>query len=111
MIKLTKILSELLNTFEIQAEIFSIKDESINHILDSIRAIKSITTIRNITPPEYVKREGIDYTLVSIKFVTREDIKQILKQIKSDILVSNKSNLRIPGIKNFRFKIDTLKRL
>jgi len=112
MIKLKTILTEMLNTFEVQAVILSDRKESITDILDSIRAVKSITTVRNITPPEYPQREGIEYTLVMIKFVTRIDAKQNLQQIKNDILTSDRSetDLRVPGVKSFKYKMDTLKR-
>ena len=112
MIKLKNILTEMLNTFEVQAIILSDRKESITDILDSIRAVKSITTVRNITPPEYPQREGIEYTLVMVKFVTRIDAKQNLQQIKNDILTSDRSetDLRVPGVKKFEYKIDTLKR-
>ena len=112
MIKLKTILTEMLNTFEVQAVILSDRKESITDILDSIRAVKSITTVRNITPPEYPQREGIEYTLVMVKFVTRIDAKQNLQQIKNDILTSDRSetDLRVPGVKSFKYKIDTLKR-
>jgi len=112
MIKLTNILSEMLNTFEVQAEIISDRKSNISEILDSIRAVKSITTIRNITPPEYPQREGVEYTLVILKFVTRIDAKQNLLQIKDDILTSDggPTDLRVPGVKSFKYKIDTIKR-
>ena len=51
MIKLTNILTEMLNTFEVQAIILSDTKANISDILDSIRAVRSITTVRNITPP------------------------------------------------------------
>ena len=112
MIKLTNILTEMLNTFEVQAIILSDTKANISDILDSIRAVRSITTVRNITPPEYPQRESAEYTLVIIKFVTRVDAKQNLQQIKNDILTQSKDriDLRIPGIKNFKFKYETLKR-
>ncbi len=112
MIKLTNILTEMLNTFEIQAEILSDRKIPITDILDSIRAVRSITTVRNITPPEFPQREGIEYTLVIIKFVTRVDSKQNLQQIKNDILTSDRSetDLRVPGVKSFKYKLDTLRR-
>ena len=112
MIKLKTILTEMLNTFEVQAVILSDRKESITDILDSIRAVKSITTVRNITPPEYPQREGIEYTLVIVKFVTRIDAKQNLQQIKNDILTSDRSktDLRVPGVKKFEYKMDTLRR-
>ena len=112
MIKLTNILTEMLNTFEVQAEILSDRQSNISEILDSIRAVKSITTIRNITPPEHPQREGVEYTLVVVKFVTRMDAKQNLQQIKDDILTSDRSetDLRVPGVKAFKYKMDTLNR-
>ena len=112
MIKLTNILTEMLNTFEVQAEILSDRKSNISEILDSIRAVKSVTTIRNITPPEYPQRDGVEYTLVIIKFVTRIDAKQNLLQIKDDILTSDggPTDLRVPGVKSFKYKIDTIKR-
>ena len=112
MIKLKNILAEMLNTFEVQAIILSDRKESITDILDSIRAVKSITTVRNITPPEYPQREGIEYTLVIIKFVTRIDAEQNLQQIKQDIITSDggPTDLRVPGVKSFKYKMDTLKR-
>ena len=54
MIKLTNILTELLNTFEITALISSDRKVPITEILDQIRALRKITTVRNITPPEYM---------------------------------------------------------
>ena len=112
MIKLTNILTEMLNTFEVQAEILSSRKESITDILDSIRAVKSITTVRNITPPEYPQREGVEYTLVMIKFVTRLDSKTNLEQIRQDIITSDggSTDLRVPGVKTFKYKLETLKR-
>ena len=112
MIKLKNILTEMLNTFEIQAVILSDTQANISDILDSIRAVRSITTVRNITPPEYPQRESAEYTLVIIKFVTRADAKQNLQQIKNDILTSDRSetDLRVPGVKSFKYKMDTLKR-
>ena len=112
MIKLTKILTELLNTFEVQAVILSDRNSNISDVLDSIRAVKSITTVRNITPPEAPQRDGIEYTLVMLKFVTRIDATQNLEQISQDILTSDRSetDLRVPGVKSFKFKIETLRR-
>ena len=113
MIKLTNILTELLNTFEITALLSTDRKTSITEILDQIRALKKITTVRNITPPEYMTQSSSEHTIIIIKFVTRGDAKQDLKQIKNDILTQGKDriDLRIPGIKSFKFKPETLKRL
>ena len=110
MIKLTNILTELLNTFEITAIIVSDKKESITDILDQIRALPKITTVRNITPPEYMVQSTSEHTIIIIKFVTRGDARKDLEKIKRDILVTSDSNLRIPGMKSFQYKMDTLKR-
>tara|TARA_B100001063_G_C16467769_1_gene406368 strand:- start:220 stop:561 length:342 start_codon:yes stop_codon:yes gene_type:complete len=112
MIKLTNILTELLNTFEITALLSTDRKTSITEILDQIRALKKITTVRNITPPEYMTQSSSEHTIIIIKFVTRGDAKQDLKQIKNDILTQGKDriDLRIPGIKSFKFKFETLKR-
>ena len=112
MIKLTNILTELLNTFEITALLSSDKKTPITEILDQIRALRKITTVRNVTPPEYMTQSSSEHTIIIIKFVTRGDAKQDLEQIKNDILTQSKdrTDLRIPGIKNFKFKYETLKR-
>ena len=112
MIKLTKILSELLNTFEVTALLTSDKKTSITEILDQIRALQKITTVRNVTPPEYMTQSSSEHTILILKFVTRGDAKQDLEFIKSNILTQGKdrTDLRIPGVKNFKFKYETLKR-
>ena len=112
MIKLTNILTELLNTFEITALLSSDRKVPITEILDQIRALRKITTVRNVTPPEYMTQSSSEHTVIILKFVTRGDAKQDLEQIKNDILTQSKDriDLRIPGIKNFKFKYETLKR-
>jgi hypothetical protein len=112
MIKLTKILSELLNTFEVTALLSSDKKVSITEILDQIRALRKITTVRNVTPPEYMAQSSSEHTILILKFVTRGNAKQDLESIKNDILTQGKdrTDLRIPGVKSFKYKIDTLKR-
>ena len=112
MIKLTNILTELLNTFEVTALLASDRSTPITEILDQIRALRKITTVRNVTPPEYMAQSSAEHTIIIIKFVTRGDAKQDLEQFKNDILTQNKdrTDLRIPGIKSFKFKPETLKR-
>ena len=112
MIKLTNILTELLNTFEVTALLASDRSVSITEILDQIRALRKITTVRNVTPPEYMTQSSAEHTIIIIKFVTRGDAKQDLEQIKNDILTQSKDriDLRIPGIKSFKYKYETLKR-
>ena len=110
MIKLTNILTELLNTFEITALLSSDRKVPITEILDQIRALRKITTVRNVTPPEYMMQSTSEHHIITIKFVTRGDVKQDLEQIKKNILITSDSNLRIPGVKSFQYKFETLKR-
>ena len=113
MIKLKKILNEVLNTFIVQAYMLTDNDYNITDILDQIRAIRKITIVRNITPPEYMQKKDTEYTLVTIKFVSRGDPKQDLMKFKEDILTSDRSknDLRVPGVKSFKFKPETLRRI
>ena len=113
MIKLTNILSEILNTYQVNAYMLTDRDFNITDILDQVRAVQKITIVRNITPPEHFQEKMIEYTEVSIKFITRESAKEDLEQIKQDILTSNmdKNDLRIPGVKSFKYKTGTLRRL
>ena len=115
MIKLTNILTELLNTFEITAIIVSDKKESITDILDQIRALKKITTVRNMTPLEYMVQSSSEHTIVSIKFVTRGEANDMLQQFLDDALATSpgpdEDEIRIQGIKSMKFREGTLKRL
>jgi ABC-type transporter Mla maintaining outer membrane lipid asymmetry ATPase subunit MlaF len=111
MIKLTNILNELLNTFEITAILISDKGTSTNNILDQIRALEKVTVIRNITPPEYMTQSNSNHTILTIKIITRGDVNKDIQNLKNKILTTSDSNLRIPGVKSFNYKMDTLKRL
>ena len=111
MIKLTKILKELLNTYEITAILISDKSVSTNDILDQIRALEKVTIIRNITPPEYMTQSNFSNTILNIKFITRGNVNRDIQTLKNDILTTSDSNLRIPGVRSFNYKMDTLKRL
>ena len=113
MIKLKNILNEVLNEFIVQAYMLTDPEYNITEILEQIRAIRNVTIVRNITPPEYVQKQNFEYTLVTIKFITRGDAKQDLEKIKQDILtsVSSMNDLRVPGVKSFKFKPETLKRI
>ena len=103
----------MLNTFSVQAFMLTDSNFNITDILEQIRAIRKITIVRNITPPEYIQKKNIEYTLVNIKFVTRGDAKRDLEKIKQDVLTSDRSatDLRVPGVKSFKYKEGTLRRL
>ncbi len=113
MIKIKNILLEILNTFQVEAIILTDTKYNITDILDQIRGLRKVTIVRNITPPEYVQKPNIEYTLVTIKFISRGDAKQDLTKFKEDILTSDmsKTDLRVPGVKSFKFKPETLKRI
>ena len=113
MVKLTSILTEVLNTYIVQAVIWTDPTYNITDVLDQIRALRKVTIVRNITPPEYVQKPNFEYTLVTIKFISRGDAKQDLETLTNDILKSDlsKTDLRIPGVKSFKFKTETLKRI
>ena len=113
MIKLKNILNEVLNTYIVQAYMLTDTSYNITDVLDQIRAIRKITIVRNITPPEYIQKPNIEYTLVTIKFITRGEPKKDLERIKQDIETSDmsKTDLRVPGVKTFKFKYETLRRL
>jgi len=85
MIKLTNILSEILNTYQVEAYMLTNNSFNITDVLDQIRAIRKITIVRNITPEDYV-----------------QDIET------SDM---SKTDLRVPGVKSFKYKPETLRRL
>ena len=113
MIKLKNILKEVLNTYIVQAYMLTDSDYNITDVLDGIRAVRKVTIIRNITPPEYAQKENMEYTLVTIKFISRGNPKQDLEQLKQDILTSDRSinDLRVPGVKTLKFKPETLQRI
>jgi len=113
MIKLKNILNEILNTYIVQAYMLTDSDYNITDILDQIRAVRKVTIIRNITPPEYAQKANMEYTLVTIKFISRGNPKQDLEQLKQDILTSDRSmnDFRVPGVKTLKFKPETLQRI
>ena len=113
MIKLKNILNEVLNTYIVQAYMLTDTSYNITDVLDQIRAIRKITIVRNITPPEYVQKKNLEYTLVTIKFVSRGNPKKDIEKIKQDVLTSDRSatDLRVPGVKSFKYKEGTLRRL
>ena len=95
MIKLKDILSEVLNTFQIEGIIINDSEYNISDILNQIRAVRKITIV-SIDPVD-IKKPGVEYHKIKIKFVTRgNEPKQDLEQFKKDILSSDlsKTDLR-----------------
>ena len=112
MIKLTNILSEVLNTFQVEAILISDKKINISSILDQIRGLHKVTIVTNITQDKKTNA-NYEFTKVKIKFVTRTDPKQDIVKFREDMLTSDmsKTDLRIPGVKSVKFRENTLKRL
>ena len=113
MIKLKDILSEVMNTYQVQASLMSDRKVSITGILDQIRGLEKVTIVNNITPEEYIQKEKIEYTRVKIKFVTRGNPKEDIIKMKKDMLTSDlsTSDMRIDGLKNVKFRPETLIRI
>ena len=111
--KPTNILSEILNTYSIEVDLFTDPSFNVTDILNQIRAIRKITIVSIITPDGYVQKSNVEYQKLRIKFVTREDPKNDLNTIKSDMLKSDleKNDLRVPGVKNIKFREETLRRI
>ena len=113
MTQLTKILSELLNTYQVEADLWTDSTFNITDVLNQIRAVRKVTIVTIITPDNYVQKPNVEYQKLRIKFVTRKEPKADLNIIKNDILKSDlsKTDLRIPGVKSIKFKDETLKRI
>ena len=113
MIKLSNILTEVLNTYQVECDLFTDKEFNITDVLNQVRGLRKVTIVNNITPEDYPQKDKIEFTRLKIKFVTREDPKIDLVKFKEDILTSDRSinDLRIPGARSVVFKEETLKRL
>ena len=113
MIKFTDILTEILNAYEVEGIIKSNKEQNISDILDQIRALKKITTLKNVTLPNYPQKDNVEYTRINIKFLSKtgkpeEDLEEFKQQITQS---GEGDELKIPGVIAAKFDIDTLKRL
>jgi uncharacterized pyridoxal phosphate-containing UPF0001 family protein len=113
MIKFQDILTEILNAYEVEGIIKSNKEQNISDILDQIRALKKVTTLKNITPPNYPQKEDVEYTRINIKFLSKtgkpeEDLEEFKQQITRS---GDEDELKIPGVIAATFDTNTLKRL
>ena len=113
MIGLKNILSELLNTYKIEADLFTHPEYNVTDILNQIRAVRKITIVTIITPEDYIQKSDVEYQRLKIKLVTREDPAKDIEKMTNDMLTSDleTNSLRIPGIKNIKFKPETISRL
>ena len=114
MIKLNNILSEVLNTFQVEATLVSDKKTNISSILDQIRGLHKVTIVTNITQDKK-SNPNYEFTKVKIKFVSRENPKEDLIQLKKDMLTSDftpdHKHIRVSGLKSVKFKPETLTRI
>ena len=114
MIKLTNILSEVLNTFQVEATLVSDKKTNISSILDQIRGLHKVTIVTNITQDKK-SNPNYEFTKVKIKFVSRDNPKEDLIQLKKDMLTSDftpdHKHIRVSGLKSVKFKPETLTRI
>jgi hypothetical protein len=85
----------------------------ITNILDQIRGLEKVTIVNNITPEEYIQKKDIEYTRIKMKFITRQNPKDDLIKFKKDMLTSDlkTSDMRISGLKNVKFRPETLIRI
>jgi len=113
MIKLKDILTEVMNTYQVEATLITDRGVGITNILDQIRGLEKVTIVNNITPEDYKQKEKIEFTRVKIKFVSRTDPKQDLEVMKKSMLTSDlkTTDMRIDGLKNVVFKPETLTRI
>ena len=113
MIKLTKILSEVINTFSVELDLFVDPNVFISDILNEIRAVKGVTIVTSITPDDYSQTEGDQYVRLKMKFITRGEAKDALQRFLDDALASEKDEgeYRIQGIKSMKLRDGTIKRL
>ena len=113
MIKLKDILSEVMNTYQIEATLITDRGVGITNVLDQIRGLEKVTIVNNITPEEYPQKDDIEFTRVQIKFVTRNSPKDDLKPMRDAMLYSDVENgiFKIEGLMNLRWKEGTLNRI
>ena len=114
MVKLKDILSEILNTFQVEVDLFVDKASSHYEITNEIRALKGITIVTIITPEDYIQKVGSsdEYMRLKLKFVTRGEAKEIMQTFLDNALAKDdKDTIRIQGIKSMKFREDTLKRI
>ena len=115
MIKLKNILNELLNTYIVQDYMLTDPEYNITDILDQIRGLHKVTIVTNTTRRKTTSNKKTENTSVKIKFVSRENPKEDLIQLKKDMLTSDftpdHKHIRVSGLKSVKFKPETLTRI
>ena len=113
MISLKKILNEVLNNYSVEVDLFVDKSSSHYEITNELRALRGVTIVTIITPEDYYQSDsGDQYIRLRMKFVTREDAKNMMQQFLDAALAKDdKDTIRIPGVKSMKYREGTLKRL
>ena len=113
--KLTKLLSEVLNTYIITCDVMSDPAMNITEILNGVRALEKVIIVNNITPERYPQKSNIEFTRITIKYITREDPKLAIPKFQKEMLKSDPDGdnptRKIEGIKSVKFYEKTLKRV
>ena len=110
MISLKNILYEILNNYSVEVDLFISSDTNTYDVLNEIRAIKGITIVSIITPEDYSQSGDDEYIRLKIKFVTRGEANDMLKNFLDSALVKDdKDTIRIQGVKSMKYREGTLK--
>ena len=115
MVKLINLLNETLNTYIVECSLLTNPEFNITEILNNVRALEKVTIVNNLTPPDFPQKEKMEYTKITIKFITSQEPKSDLKYFRDRMLHSSKNDngsvTKIEGIKHVKFNINTLKRV
>ena len=112
-IKLKNLLNEILQTWQVEAFLNTDRKTNITDVLNQIRALKKVTIVSNVTPEDLQQKSNVESTVIKMKFVTRGNPKDDLKQFKKDIMTSDLeiNDMKIPGVLTVIFRENTLTRL
>ena len=112
MIKLKKILYEVLNNYSVEVDLFVDKSSSTYDVTNEIRALQGVTIVTIITPEDYTQSGDDEYIRLRLKFVTRGDAQEMMQTFLDGALATDDDdNIRIQGVKSMKFREGTIKRL
>jgi len=107
------ILLESIDLYEVLAVMKINSDFNKVDIFNKIRAIKDIVTVKVIknSQLENMSKDGVEYALLKIKFLTSIDPLQKIEDFQNKIMRSGDDTDKILGVLNVAFKEDELKKL
>lgn len=99
--------------YEVIAVIKSNADYNKLDIFNKIRGIKDIVTVKVLKSEQLEKlsKDGVEFNLLKVKFITSTDPLEKLEKIKDQILHSKITTDKIVGVLNIAFKTDDLKKI